>query len=171
MSNITKEQVIEWLSGQSVIDLAALVKDLEGKWGVSAATAVAAAPGCRRCRCPGRSADRIHRHPQGGRCEQDRRHQGSPCDHRPGPQGGQGSGRRRPEARQGERSQGRSRRDQEEARGGRRQGRAQVNRPRLAFYVPKRPISSGQAVPLRGLSFAFSRLVLLFACLSHGHAH
>jgi large subunit ribosomal protein L7/L12 len=44
MSNITKEQVIEWLSGQSVIELAALVKDLEGKWGVSAAAAVAAAP-------------------------------------------------------------------------------------------------------------------------------
>jgi len=44
MSNITKEQVIEWLSGQSVLDLAALVKDLEGKWGVSAAAAVSAAP-------------------------------------------------------------------------------------------------------------------------------
>jgi large subunit ribosomal protein L7/L12 len=44
MSNITKEQVIEWLSSQSVIDLAGLVKDLEGKWGVSAAAAVAAAP-------------------------------------------------------------------------------------------------------------------------------
>src|ERR1041384_3834911 len=44
MSNITKEQVIEWLSGQSVSDPAALVKDLEGKWGVSAAAAVAAAP-------------------------------------------------------------------------------------------------------------------------------
>jgi len=44
MSNVTKEQVIEWLSGQSVIELAALVKDLEGKWGVSAAAAVAAAP-------------------------------------------------------------------------------------------------------------------------------
>ncbi len=44
MSNITKDQVIEWLSGQSIIDLAALVKDLEGKWGVSAAAAVAAAP-------------------------------------------------------------------------------------------------------------------------------
>ncbi|MFM8334405.1 MAG: 50S ribosomal protein L7/L12 [Opitutaceae bacterium] len=43
MSNITKEQVIEWLSSQSVLDLAALVKDLEGKWGVSAAAAVAAA--------------------------------------------------------------------------------------------------------------------------------
>jgi large subunit ribosomal protein L7/L12 len=44
MSNITKDQVIEWLSGQTVLDLAALVKDLEGKWGVSAAVAVAAAP-------------------------------------------------------------------------------------------------------------------------------
>jgi large subunit ribosomal protein L7/L12 len=44
MSTITKDQVIDWLSGQSIIDLAALVKDLEGKWGVSAAAAVAAAP-------------------------------------------------------------------------------------------------------------------------------
>jgi large subunit ribosomal protein L7/L12 len=44
MSNVTKDQVIEWLSSQSVIELAALVKDLEGKWGVSAAAAVAAAP-------------------------------------------------------------------------------------------------------------------------------
>jgi len=44
MSTVTKDQVIEWLSGQSIIDLAALVKDLEGKWGVSAAAAVAAAP-------------------------------------------------------------------------------------------------------------------------------
>ncbi len=44
MSNITKDQVIEWLSAQPVIELAALVKDLEGKWGVSAAAAVAAAP-------------------------------------------------------------------------------------------------------------------------------
>lgn len=46
MSNITKEQVIEWLSGQSVLEIAGLVKDLEEKWGVSAAApvAVAAAP-------------------------------------------------------------------------------------------------------------------------------
>lgn len=43
MSNITKDQVIEWLSSQTILDLAALVKDLEGKWGVSAAAAVAAA--------------------------------------------------------------------------------------------------------------------------------
>ena len=43
MSNITKDQVIEWLSAQTILDLAALVKELEGKWGVSAAAAVAAA--------------------------------------------------------------------------------------------------------------------------------
>ncbi|MBS0663570.1 MAG: 50S ribosomal protein L7/L12 [Verrucomicrobia bacterium] len=41
---MTKEQVIEWLSSQTVLDLAALVKELETKWGVSAAAAVAAAP-------------------------------------------------------------------------------------------------------------------------------
>jgi large subunit ribosomal protein L7/L12 len=43
MSNITKEQVIEWLSSQSVLEVAGLVKDLETKWGVSAAAPVAAA--------------------------------------------------------------------------------------------------------------------------------
>jgi len=46
MSNITKAEVIEWLSSQSVLEIAGLVKDLEAKWGVSAAApvAVAAAP-------------------------------------------------------------------------------------------------------------------------------
>jgi large subunit ribosomal protein L7/L12 len=43
MSTITKDQVIDWLSGQSVIEIASLVKDLETKWGVSAAAPVAAA--------------------------------------------------------------------------------------------------------------------------------
>lgn len=46
MADITKDQVIEWLSNQSVIEIAGLVKELEEKWGVSAAApvAVAAAP-------------------------------------------------------------------------------------------------------------------------------
>jgi large subunit ribosomal protein L7/L12 len=46
MSDITKDQVIDWLSGQSVVEIATLVKDLEDKWGVSAAApvAIAAAP-------------------------------------------------------------------------------------------------------------------------------
>ena len=39
MSNITKDQVIEWLSAQPILELAALVKELEAKWGVSAAAA------------------------------------------------------------------------------------------------------------------------------------
>ncbi len=48
MSNITKDQVIEWLSAQPILELAGLVKELETKWGVSAAAAAgpaaAAAP-------------------------------------------------------------------------------------------------------------------------------
>ncbi|HWA87974.1 MAG TPA: 50S ribosomal protein L7/L12 [Opitutus sp.] len=42
-SAITKDQVIEWLSSQSVLEIAGLVKDLETKWGVSAAAPVAVA--------------------------------------------------------------------------------------------------------------------------------
>jgi large subunit ribosomal protein L7/L12 len=43
MSDITKDQVIEWLSSQSVLEISSLVKDLESKWGVSAAAPAAAA--------------------------------------------------------------------------------------------------------------------------------
>jgi large subunit ribosomal protein L7/L12 len=43
MSTLTKDQVIDWLSSQSVLDIAGLVKDLEAKWGVSAAAPVAVA--------------------------------------------------------------------------------------------------------------------------------
>jgi large subunit ribosomal protein L7/L12 len=43
MSTITKDQVVDWLSSQSVLEIASLVKDLETKWGVSAAAPVAAA--------------------------------------------------------------------------------------------------------------------------------
>jgi large subunit ribosomal protein L7/L12 len=42
MASITKEQVIDWLSEQSVLEIASLVKDLEARWGVSAAAPVAA---------------------------------------------------------------------------------------------------------------------------------
>jgi large subunit ribosomal protein L7/L12 len=43
MAEINKEQVIEWLSGQSVIEIAELVKELEEKWGVSASAPAAVA--------------------------------------------------------------------------------------------------------------------------------
>ncbi len=41
MADITKEQVIEYLSGLKVLEIADLVKELEAKWGVSAAAPVA----------------------------------------------------------------------------------------------------------------------------------
>jgi large subunit ribosomal protein L7/L12 len=37
MADITQEQVVDYLSNMPVIKLAELVKELEGKWGVSAA--------------------------------------------------------------------------------------------------------------------------------------
>lgn len=40
---IKREDVVEWLSKQTVLELSALVKELEEKWGVSAAAPVAVA--------------------------------------------------------------------------------------------------------------------------------
>jgi large subunit ribosomal protein L7/L12 len=47
MADVTKDQVVDFLSKMSVLDLAALTKELEDKWGVKAApiaVAGAAAP-------------------------------------------------------------------------------------------------------------------------------
>ena len=44
MSDITKEQVVEWLSSQSVLEISSLVKELEEKWGVEASAPAAAMP-------------------------------------------------------------------------------------------------------------------------------
>ena len=44
-ANITQEQVIDFLSNLSVMQMADLVKELEDKWGVEAASAVAVAAG------------------------------------------------------------------------------------------------------------------------------
>ena len=59
MSDINKEQVVEWLSNQSVLEIAGLVKDLETKWGVSAAApvAVAAAPAAGGAAAPAAAAE------------------------------------------------------------------------------------------------------------------
>jgi large subunit ribosomal protein L7/L12 len=45
MADVTKEQVIEFISNMSVLDLAELVKELEDKFGVSAAAPMAVAAG------------------------------------------------------------------------------------------------------------------------------
>jgi len=43
MADITKEQVVDFLSALTVLEVADLVKELEDKWGVSAAAPVAVA--------------------------------------------------------------------------------------------------------------------------------
>ncbi len=45
MAEITKAEVIEWLSAQPVLEIAGLVKELEEKWGVSAAAPAVAVAG------------------------------------------------------------------------------------------------------------------------------
>ena len=53
MADVTKEQVVDFLSQMSVLDLAGLTKELEDKWGVKAApVAVAAAPGAAAAAAP-----------------------------------------------------------------------------------------------------------------------
>ncbi len=44
MADVTKEQVVEFISNMSVLELSEMVKEMEEKFGVSAAAAVAAAP-------------------------------------------------------------------------------------------------------------------------------
>ena len=44
MANITKDQVIEFISNMSVLEMSELVKEMEEKFGVSAAAAAVAAP-------------------------------------------------------------------------------------------------------------------------------
>lgn len=43
MADITRDQVVEFLSGLNVLQISELVKELEEKWGVSAAAPVAVA--------------------------------------------------------------------------------------------------------------------------------
>jgi large subunit ribosomal protein L7/L12 len=45
MAEVTKEQVVDYLSNLPVIQIAELVKELEGKWGVSAAPVAMAGGG------------------------------------------------------------------------------------------------------------------------------
>ena len=44
MANITKDQVIEFISNMSVLEMSELVKEMEDKFGVSAAASAVAAP-------------------------------------------------------------------------------------------------------------------------------
>lgn len=52
MSQINKDQVVDYLSKMPVIELVGLVKELEEKWGVSAAAPVVAATGAAPAAAP-----------------------------------------------------------------------------------------------------------------------
>ena len=56
--NVSKEQVIDFIANMTVLELSELVKELEEKFGVSAAAPVAmAAGGGRGCRGPRRGGE------------------------------------------------------------------------------------------------------------------
>jgi large subunit ribosomal protein L7/L12 len=57
MSAVTRDQVIDYLSNLPVIEIANLVKELETKWGVSAAAPVAAAGPAAAAAAPAAAAD------------------------------------------------------------------------------------------------------------------
>ena len=74
MANL--EKIVDDLSSLTVLEAAELAKLLEEKWGVSAAAAVvsAAAPGGGAAAPVRRRADRVHRHADGDRRQEDRSH-------------------------------------------------------------------------------------------------
>ncbi len=59
MPDITKEQVIDWLSSRTVLEIAGIVKDLEAKWGVSAAAPVAVAATATAVAAPEAAAPKV----------------------------------------------------------------------------------------------------------------
>lgn len=52
MSDLNKDQVIDWLSSLTVMQISEITKELEAKWGVSAAAAVAAPAGAAAAEAP-----------------------------------------------------------------------------------------------------------------------
>jgi large subunit ribosomal protein L7/L12 len=72
------QQLEDQIVSLSLLEASELVKKLEARLGVSAAAAVAAAPagGGAAAAAAGRREDRVHRHPEGCRREQDLHHQG-----------------------------------------------------------------------------------------------
>ncbi len=93
--SISRAEVVDYLANMTVLELSTLIKELEEKFGVSAAAPVAmmaAGPMAGGGGSGGGRADRIRRDPDGLRPQQDPGDQGSPGRHQPGSERGQGSG-------------------------------------------------------------------------------
>ena len=96
---MNREEIISAIESMTVLELADLVKELEEKFGVSAAApvAVAAAPAAAAAAAPEEEKTRVRRHPQGCRRREDQGHQGRPRSvFRSGPEGSQGPRRQLP---------------------------------------------------------------------------
>ena len=147
------QQLEDQIVSLTLLEASELVKKLEERLGVSAAAASRCGGSCgRRCSSGsgGRREDRVHRHPQGCRREQDQHHQGCARSHRPWLEGSQGPGRRRSQALEGEHFEGRRGSHRQEVRR-RRDCRNQVRALRRATYrfqglQPKRLWAESSAV-------------------------
>ena len=73
---VSKAEILDAIAGMTVLELSELIKEMEEKFGVSAAAAAVAvaapAAGC-CCRC--RRENRVHRHADWRRRQQSERHQ------------------------------------------------------------------------------------------------
>jgi len=78
MADITTEQVVDYLSNLPVIQIAELVKTLEGKWGVSAAPVAIAGGGAAAAPAAAAEEKTEFNVILADACEQDQRHQGGP---------------------------------------------------------------------------------------------
>ena len=126
----TKEEILDGIASLTVLELTELLKEFEEHFGVTAAApvAVAAAPaaGGGGEAAAATRRRRVRRHPDRRRRQEDPGHQGGALPHQPRPQGGQGPGRRRAQARPREGLQGGRREGQGPARRRRGHRRAQV---------------------------------------------
>ena len=124
MADITKEDVIEFIANMSVLELSEMVKEMEEKFGVSAAAPVAMMAG-------GPAGDA-----GAGEAAEERKNEfdvvlttagdkkiavikGSPRDYRSGSEGSQGTGRRSAQTGERGRAQGRGGKNQSTTRRGR----------------------------------------------------
>ena len=130
MAKLSTDELLDAFKEMTLLELSDFVKQFEETFDVTAAAPAAvvqAAPGGPAAPARRRGGEgRIRRHPRGRGREEDPGHQGGPHAHQPGPEGGQGSCRRRSQASPREGQQGGRRQGQGGPGGCRRHRHAQV---------------------------------------------
>ena len=144
---VAKAEILDAIANMTVLELSELIKEMEEKFGVSAAAAAVAvaAPAAGGAAAAAEEQTEFTVMLNSCRREEGRSHQGGACCHRPGPEGSQGPGRRRAEGREGRRAQGRCRRAEEAAGRRWRHRRSQISQRRLRAVRASAPPHSGDA--------------------------